>query len=105
MGFSIMVKQITFWILMFFFGIFWVSVVTNSFPMLWQMATYTDMGIYTGLYYFFSQLAAIIAPPITGGFIDIFGFRAIFLFAGICMLIAFFIMGGVKKGEAVESSN
>ncbi len=102
LGLSVMAKQITFWILMFFFGMFWVSIITNSFPMLWQMATYSDMGIYTGLYYFFSQLASIIAPPITGGFIDIFGFRAIFLFAAVCMLIAFFIMSGVKRGEAVE---
>lgn len=99
-GLSPALRRITFWVLMFFFGMFWVSVITNSFPMLWQMATYSDMGIYTGLYYFFSQLASIIAPPITGGFIDLFGFRAIFLFAGICMLIAFFLMGFVTKGEA-----
>jgi MFS family permease len=70
--------------------------------MLWQMASYADMGIYTGLYYFFSQLASIVAPPITGGFIDLFGFRAIFLFAAVCMLIAFLLMGGVTRGEASE---
>ncbi|MGM0432285.1 MAG: MFS transporter [Spirochaetota bacterium] len=102
LGLSQLLKQITFWILMFFFGVFWVAVVTNSFPMLWQMATYSDMGIYTGLYYFSSQLASIIAPPITGGIIDLFGFRAIFLFAAACMLIAFFIMGPVKRGEASD---
>ncbi|MCK5154900.1 MAG: MFS transporter [Spirochaetales bacterium] len=102
MGLSILMRQITFWALMFFFGMFWVTVITNSFPMLWQMATYSDIGIYTGLYYFFSQLASIIAPPITGGFIDLFGFRSIFLFAAICIIIAFFIMGGVKRGEAHE---
>ena len=64
----------------FFFGIFWVSIVTNSFPMLWQMSTYQTVGIYTGLYYFFSQLASIISPPLTGACIDIFGFRSIFVF-------------------------
>ena len=99
LGFSVVMKQITFWALMFLFGTFWVSVITNSFPMLWQMATFHDMGIYTGLYYFFSQLAAILAPPITGGIIDIFGFRAIFLFAALFMGIAFIIMGFVKGGE------
>jgi MFS family permease len=102
MGLGKLGKQLTFWVLMFFFGIFWVSVITNSFPMLWQMASYADMGIYTGLYYFFSQLASIVAPPITGGFIDMFGFRAIFLFAAVCMLIAFILMNGVKRGEASE---
>ena len=102
LGLTPFLRQITFWLLMFFFGMFWVSIITNSFPMLWQMATYSDMGIYTGLYYFFSQLASIIAPPITGGFIDLFGFRAIFLFAAVCMGIAYFIVGGVNRGEANE---
>ncbi len=104
LGFGTLAKQLSFWLLMFLFGMFWVSIVTNSFPMLWQMATYSDMGIYTGLYYFFSQLASIVAPPITGGFIDLFGFRAIFLFAAVCMLIAYGIMGGVNRGEAGESA-
>ncbi len=98
-GLSVLMTQITFWALMFMFGTFWVAVITNSFPMLWQMASFHDMGIYTGLYYFFSQLAAIVAPPITGGFIDIFGFRSIFLFAAFFMFLAFLIMGFVTKGE------
>ena len=97
-------RQYTFWALLFCFGIFWVSVVTNSFPMLWQMSTYQTVGIYTGLYYFSSQLASIISPPITGAFIDFFGFRAIFLYGSVAMLIAFFFMGRVKagKGEPVD---
>lgn len=93
------IRQYTFWALLFLFGIFWVSVVTNSFPMLWQMSTYKTVGIYTGLYYFFSQLASIISPPITGAFIDFFGFRAIFLYGATSMLIAFFLMQHVHRGE------
>jgi maltose/moltooligosaccharide transporter len=90
---------IPFWALMFAFGIFWVTVVTNSFPMLWQMADYSNIGIYTGLYYFFSQLASIIAPPITGALIDIFGYGSLFIFAAVCMAIAFTLMGKVHRGE------
>jgi MFS family permease len=90
---------LSFWALLFVFGMFWVSVVTNSFPMLWQMATYKDMGIYTGLYYFFSQAAGIIAPVLTGGLRDLFGDRAIFINAAVFMLLAFLIMGKVRKGE------
>lgn len=88
--------------LLFCFGIFWVTVVTNSFPMLWQMATYGDIGMYTGLYYMASQLAAIVAPPVTGGIIDGFGYRAIFLFAAICMGLAFWMMSFVRRGEASD---
>ncbi|MFW5712686.1 MAG: MFS transporter, partial [Spirochaetota bacterium] len=92
------------WALLFLFGIFWVSVVTNSFPMLWQMATFANMGIYTGLYYFFSQGAGIIAPGITGGLRDLFGARIIFLAAALCMLAAFLVMGLVRKGEVTDSA-
>ena len=88
--------------LMFAFGAFWVTVITNSFPMLWQMATYGTMGVYTGLYYTFSQLAAIIAPPITGAIIDAAGYPAIFAFAAACMFVALLLMGQVKRGEAEE---
>jgi maltose/moltooligosaccharide transporter len=98
-GVSSTLTMILFWALMFVFGIFWVSVITNSFPMLWQMADYANMGIYTGLYYFFSQLASIVAPPITGGLIDLFGYGSLFLFAAACMLVAFFLMSKVTRGE------
>jgi MFS family permease len=88
--------------MMFVYGIFWIAIITNSFPMLWQMATFGSIGIYTGLYYTFSQAAAILSPTITGGLIDLVGYPGIFAFAGICMLVACFFMGKVKKGEPAE---
>jgi len=86
--------------LLFFFGIFWGSIITNSFPMIWQMASFKNIGIYTGLYYFFSQAAAILSPPLTGGIADLFGTRFIFLFSVFCMIGALFLMGFVHKGES-----
>ena len=71
----------------------------NSFPMLWQMADYATMGIYTGVYYFFSQLASIISPTIAGAVIDIAGYPALFVYGLIFMLIAFFLMKKVNRGE------
>ena len=92
-------RLISFWALLFMFGIFWVTVVTNSFPMLWQMASYSTIGIYTGAYYFFSQLASIVAPPLAGGSIDLFGYPALFIFGLVFMLIAFVLMCNVHRGE------
>ena len=92
-------RLISFWALLFMFGIFWVTVVTNSFPMLWQMASYSTIGIYTGAYYFFSQLASIVAPPLAGGSIDLFGYPALFIFGLVFMLIAFVLMRNVHRGE------
>jgi maltose/moltooligosaccharide transporter len=99
-GFSPSLRLYSFWFVMFLFGMFWVSVVTNSFPMLWQMASWGTMGVYTGLYYTASQAAAILAPVITGAIIDLVGYRGIFIFCTICMLGAFAVMGLVKSGEA-----
>jgi len=84
---------------MFAYGIFWITIVTNSFPMLWQMATFGTIGVYTGLYYTFSQTAAISAPPVTGAIIDLVGYPGIFVFAAICEFVAFVMMGKVSKGE------
>ncbi|WP_238565739.1 MFS transporter [Spirochaeta lutea] len=109
-GLSSQVSWITFLVLFFCFGIFWGSIVTNSFPMLWQMASFTTMGIYTGLYYFFSQGAAILSPLLSGGLIDVstrvfgpeVGLRSIFLYGIICMAVAMLLMARVKAGEATD---
>ena len=97
-------RLVSFWALLFCFGIFWVTVVTNCFPMLWQMADYQTVGIYTGLYYFFSQLASILAPPLSGSAIDLFGYRALFIY-GLCfMLLAYFLMSRVHRGEPEDDA-
>jgi maltose/moltooligosaccharide transporter len=104
LGLSQFPSLVLFWVFLALFGAFWITVVANSFPMLWQMAGYETIGIYTGLYYFFSQTASILAPPVTGGIIDLFGFRMIFLFMGACMLAAFFTMSRVTGGEPHEDA-
>ena len=90
---------IIFWALMFCYGVFWICVVANSFPMLWQMAHFTNIGVYTGLYYTFSQLAAIVAPAFSGAIIDVAGYRSMFLFCAVFFLLAFVVMGFVTGGE------
>ncbi|GAB1456995.1 MAG: MFS transporter [Spirochaetia bacterium] len=94
--------------LMLVYGVFWGSVITNSFPMLWQMSTFGNIGIFTGLYYTFSQSANILAPPLTGLVIDIakalklpleYQYTGIFAFACILQIAAFIVMAKVRKGE------
>ncbi|HNY18104.1 MAG TPA: MFS transporter [Treponemataceae bacterium] len=91
--------KVAFWSLMFAFGVFWISIVANSFPMLWQMAHFGNIGVYTGLYYTFMQLAAIIAPSFTGAIIDLFGMRAMFVMCAVFFAFAFVTMGFVTSGE------
>lgn len=86
--------------LMFLYGFFWIGIIVNSFPMLWQMSAFGNVGVYTGLYYTFSQGAAILAPPITGAVIDLCGYGGLFVFGALAMLIAWIVMAGVRGGEA-----
>lgn len=98
-GLSVNVQKIIFWALMYGFGTFWIAVVANSFPMLWQMAHHSNIGVYTGLYYTFSQMAAIVAPFCAGFFIDLTSMRAMFLFCAVFFVLAFITMGFVTGGE------
>jgi maltose/moltooligosaccharide transporter len=82
-------------------GMGWSLVNVNSLPMVVDMTTLEKVGGYTGLYYFFSQAANIIAPPVAGALIDAFGYASLMLFASILFLAAFFIMGLVRRGEVV----
>lgn len=93
------ILKLYFWGLMFGFGVFWICVVANSFPMLWQMAHHSNIGVYTGLYYTFSQLAAIVAPAFAGAIIDVAGYRSMFLFCSVFFVLAFITMGFVTGGE------
>lgn len=99
--------------LMLVYGVFWGSVITNSFPMLWQMASFGTIGIVTGLYYTFSQTANILAPPITGAIIDLFKafglpleyqYTGIFAFACLLQVAAFVVMAKVKQGEPNDAA-
>ncbi len=56
-------------------------------------------ALYTGLYYFFSQAANIVAPPLSGLAIDIFGYPSLMFFASFFFIIAFIMMHFVKRGE------
>jgi hypothetical protein len=48
-------------------GIAWALININSLPMVVDMTDDVHIGPYTGLYYLFSTLAAIIGPTMYGG--------------------------------------
>jgi maltose/moltooligosaccharide transporter len=81
-------------------GVGWALVNINSFPMVSDIAPPGKIGSYTGLYYFFSMLAAIVAPPLVGALMDLLGQRTLFLFSPIFFLLAILCMLQVKRGEA-----
>ncbi len=83
-----------------FLGIGWAMINTNSIVIVWELApTQKKIGTYTGLYYFFSYMAAILGPMIVGGLTDLFGLPSLMLNGAIFFILAFIMMMLVKRGE------
>ncbi len=63
--------------------IFWSMVNVNSLPLVYDHGDERRIGAYTGLYYFSSQLAAVLGPTLGGVMVDILGdqFRWLFVLA------------------------
>jgi len=83
-------------------GIAWALININSLPMVVDMTDAVHIGTYTGLYYLFSTLAAILGPILYGGIIQASNdqYRLLMLVSPIFLLFALFSMLGVKRGEA-----
>lgn len=87
-------------IILVLFGIGWAFVNVNSIVIVWELApSIKKIGTYTGLYYFFSVLAAVIGPGIVGGLRDLFGPGSLLLVGLIFFVIAFIFIYFVKRGE------
>lgn len=89
-------------VMLMFGGIGWASVNINSLPMVVELTTAARLGTYTGLYYLFSTLSAIVGPNLNGLAIQVAGnnYNVIMLIAPFFMLMALVLMLGVRRGEA-----
>lgn len=94
-------NQTILYILFAIFGMAWALVNINSIAMVWQMApTAKHIGTYTGLYYFFSSLAAVVGPIVVGFFAKyVIGFGNLFLVCTLFLIISILFMILVRRGE------
>ena len=83
-------------------GIGWAFVNINSLPMVVELTSAARIGTFTGLYYLFSTLSAIVGPNVNGWAIQLSGnnYSVIMLIAPFFMLAALVLMLGVRRGEA-----
>lgn len=90
-------------VMLLFGGIGWAFVNINSLPMVVELTTAARLGTFTGLYYLFSTLAAIVGPNLNGLAIQLTGnnYNIIMLIAPFFMLAALVLMLGVKRGETI----
>jgi Na+/melibiose symporter-like transporter len=89
-------------VLLIFGGIGWALININSLPMVVDMVEDARIGTYTGLYYLFSTLSAIVGPNVNGWAVQLSGgnYNAIMLIAPFFMVVALSLILGVRRGEA-----
>ena len=92
-------------VMLIFGGVGWAFVNINSLPMVVELTTAARLGTYTGLYYLFSTLSAIIGPNVNGWAITLTdnNYNVIMLIAPFFMLTALILMLGVRRGEAAAA--
>lgn len=83
-------------------GIGWACININSLPMIVDLTSAARIGTFTGLYYLFSTLSAIVGPNLNGWAVKLMGnnYNVIMLIAPVFMAIALWLILGVKRGEA-----
>lgn len=87
-------------------GIGWASINVNSYPMVVEMSRSSDIGKYTGYYYTFSMAAQILTPILSGFLIEhtALGYKVLFPYAAVFMVLAFITMIFVKHGDNIKGS-
>ena len=81
-------------------GIGWATINVNSFPMVVEMCSGSDIGKYTGYYYTASMAAQIATPVLSGFLMDNIAETVLFPYAAIFAGLAFLTMACVKHGDA-----
>ncbi len=81
-------------------GIGWATINVNSFPMVVEMCTGSNVGKYTGYYYTASMAAQAITPTLSGALMDSMGMTVLFPYAAVFVALAFVTMLFVKHGDA-----
>jgi len=93
-------------LILMFTGIAWALININSLPMVVDMTDEKHIGTFTGLYYLFSTLAAILGPTMYGAIVQIFknDYNTIMIVSPIFTIAAFICMLFVRRGEAKQPS-
>ena len=83
-------------------GIGWALINVNSYPMMVEMSTSSEIGKYTGLYYTASMIAQSITPILFGGiiaFVPSVTLRHLFLYSTAMAVLAFVVLFFFKENK------
>jgi len=97
-SFTLVKGLISFIIILVLVGFFWSWVNVNSLPLVYDHGDEKRIGAYTGLYYFFSQTAAVLGPTLGGFLVEKTGYNysVLFIFGAVFIFLAFLSMLKVR---------
>jgi maltose/moltooligosaccharide transporter len=86
-------------------GAAWSLININSLPMVVDLTTLARVGTFTGLYYLFSTLSAIVGPNLYGWIVQLNSgnYNTMMVASPLFLIVALVLMLGVRRGEAVSS--
>jgi maltose/moltooligosaccharide transporter len=86
-------------------GIAWSMININSLPMVVDLTTAARIGTFTGLYYLFSTLSAIVGPNLNGWLVQLSGgnYNMMMFISPVFLIVALVLMLGVRRGEAINA--
>ena len=81
-------------------GVAWAAINVNSFPMVVEMCSGSNVGKYTGFYYTASMAAQTLTPMVSGFLMDKMGMTVLFPYGTLFVALAFVTMLFVRHGDS-----
>lgn len=76
------------------------AVTVNTFPMVWEISRFGNVGKYTGYYYTCSMAAQIVTPIVSGYLLQYVGYNTLFPYAAIFVGLAIIPVALTKYGDS-----
>jgi maltose/moltooligosaccharide transporter len=82
-------------------GVGWATINVNSYPMVVELASGSNVGKYTGYYYTFSMAAQILTPILSGEILNsaALGYGYLFPYGTLFVMLSFVTMLFVRHGD------
>lgn len=76
------------------------AVTVNTFPMVWEISRFGNVGKYTGFYYTCSMAAQVVTPIVSGYLLQYVGYDTLFPYAAFFILLAILPISLTKYGDS-----
>ena len=76
------------------------AVTVNTFPMVWEISRFGNVGKYTGFYYTCSMAAQVVTPIVSGYLLQYFGYNTLFPYAAVFIALAIIPIALAKYGDS-----